>query len=384
MSGARLAGELREVFPCPHCGGRDALAPGVPERLYGSQGLVLQLQCEECSEPLRISASSRVRIRRSELAAVNDADSDDGIGQQGEEELQERDGAAPEGSYCASAVTSVLAAMLSGMQYRGYSKHAVAHGIRPMTQDTFRGHVIRLSDYIRRVCDEALAIVRYALVRYGDLHDSGLALASDLVVTSDWFWQTRGHYSANGSGTICEISTGGILFRQHYCKTTVSHSTEEAYTESSRSMDANGFREMLALTIQWMEEEVQDVLDEYQVNTRAKFSGVVLDGDATTDIHVHTAREAAIARGSPTCSDLQIRPCVNHLAKNIGKQAGRIGATFHTSCSCPRVRHHSRSALLGRTRRRYLLGEALRQAQEENRTSPPERELGKGKGVVRS
>lgn len=42
-----------------------------------------------------------------------------------------------------------------------------------------------------------MELVRYAVVRYGDIYNGGAVVASEMVLTNDCFWQTRGHYSLN-------------------------------------------------------------------------------------------------------------------------------------------------------------------------------------------
>eukprot|EP00967_Tisochrysis_lutea_P159089 scaffold328138_cov57-Tisochrysis_lutea.AAC.1 len=101
-------------------------------------------------------------------------------------------------------------------------------------------------------------------------------------------------------------------------------------------MDARGFASMLDEVVGWMEDDVPKMCEQYAVPVPPQFTGVVLDGDASTDSFVkEVERKARLAASSPVCRNLRVRPCVNHLAKNIGKKALEYGIDVHRSCSCP-------------------------------------------------
>ena len=105
-------------------------------------------------------------------------------------------------------------------------------------------------------------------------------------------------------------------------------------------MDARGFQVMLDEIVRWMEDEVPPLLVEYARDVTACFDGVVLDGDSSTDrfvIAVHDRALVATASASRVCASLRVRPCSNHLAKNIGKKAYELGHALHKSCSCAPV-----------------------------------------------
>ena len=159
---------------------------------------------------------------------------------------------------------------------------------------------------------------------------------ASFVATNDWFWQTRGHYAIHGTGTICDFVTGGVIDRQHLSKTSAVGSVIVAYKDTAKSMDAYGFELMLKRMVDWMEEEVPEIVRECGLGVLPRFDGVVLDGDSSTDRHVErVAARAEFCATSKVCGGLRVRPCVNHLAKNIGKKFAEFGAQLHRTCSCP-------------------------------------------------
>jgi hypothetical protein len=72
----------------------------------------------------------------------------------------------------------------------------------------------------------------YCVVRYG------AGAIENLILTNDWFWLTRGHYSSNGTGTIYDWKSSGVLAYKHYCKRADTLSSIEEYEASSKAMDA--------------------------------------------------------------------------------------------------------------------------------------------------
>jgi hypothetical protein len=171
----------------------------------------------------------------------------------------------------------------------------------------------------------------------------GEGTVCNLVVTNDWFWLTRGHYSNNGTGTICDWKSAAILSYRHFCRRGDTLSDVEAYLHSSKSMDATGFGEMLDEVVDWVEEDVDKLVEQYDVQLPGlpNFDGAVLDGDASTDHFVVKAREAVRAKAAEAadstnyCKHLCVRPCTNHLAKNVGAKTFEIGHRLHRTCSCP-------------------------------------------------
>jgi hypothetical protein len=175
-------------------------------------------------------------------------------------------------------------------------------------------------------------------VRYGE------GSINNLILTNDWFWLTRGHYSNNGTGTICDWKSSGVLAYKHYCKRGDTLSTTEEYEASSKAMDAEGFGEMLDEVMKWMDEEVDDLMVKYGIEGTPKLDGIILDGDATTDAvmdqkrsdrRFHDALKSRAAKQQGGyCNEMRARPCCNHLAKNCGSHAKEKGMALHTSCSC--------------------------------------------------
>ena len=167
--------------------------------------------------------------------------------------------------------------------------------------------------------------MRYLVVRYGGNIDK-------LVVTNDFFWLNRGHFSNNGSGTICDLKSAGILAYKHYCKVTDTIMPVEKFESTSKAMDSMGFAEMLDEIVSWIEE-----LDTTDLEVEPSFLGVVLDGDSSTDRFVEKVQRKAVSVGNESnfCKDLRVVPCTNHLSKNAGNKVAEIGKRLHFTCSCP-------------------------------------------------
>ena len=168
--------------------------------------------------------------------------------------------------------------------------------------------------------------MRYLVVRYGGNIDK-------LVVTNEFFfWLNRGHFSNNGSGTICDLKSAGILAYKHYCKVTDTIMPVEKFESTSKAMDSMGFAEMLDEIVSWIEE-----LDTTDLEVEPSFLGVVLDGDSSTDRFVEKVQRKAVSVGNESnfCKDLRVVPCTNHLSKNAGNKVAEIGKRLHFTCSCP-------------------------------------------------
>mmetsp|Transcript_28277 Transcript_28277/g.86454 ORF Transcript_28277/g.86454 Transcript_28277/m.86454 type:complete len:598 (-) Transcript_28277:2336-4129(-) len=302
---------LRRSFPCPSCQADHCLQPGALARVWGSYGMLLNIECKHCGFCMQFRGGETM-VMREEL----------------EMERKQK-------MYLSNeALRAVLGCLLSGTKYRAFVAQALAQQMEPIKRDAFESYVSRLAPLCATVCQDSISLVRYATVRYGWLF-SGTPVIGDLIVTNDFFWATRGHHALNGTGTICELSSGGVLAAQHFCKRVAKNSTVQAYEATAKSMDARGFDSMLGEIVEWMEREVPVMCREYSVPVPPKFSGVVLDGDASTDKFVQEVeRRARAASSSSVCAGLCVRPCVNHLAKNIGKKALEYGVDLHRSCSC--------------------------------------------------
>ena len=227
-------------------------------------------------------------------------------------------------------VRLVLGCLLSGNMYSQYEKLCWAMQMEPMHHDTFDGYVALIGTHISTLTEEIVELMRHVVVAHADcIHR--------LVLTNDWFWQTRGHNAMNGTGTICDWKTSGVIAYKHYCKRITKGDTMLAYELSSRSMDARGFGEMLVEIVDWMDSDaLSELIDEIGVAGPAKLLGTVLDGDSSTDRFAEELRKKkSSAAAQSVAKDMREIPCTNHLAKNGGEMAYTLGHALHLKCSCP-------------------------------------------------
>ena len=314
--------------------------PIAPGRVMGSHSLTLRFECKKCGTVASAQTGKRVRLlleptgdESDDEPDAADLDRDDDDGEE-EEEGQRRRGRKRSkrrktNVRPAETVHLVLSCLLTGQMYADYVSTCKALALHPMHHSTFDRYIGYFMPKIERLAEETVALVRYLIVRYGECIDH-------LVLTNDWFWLTRGHYSHNGSGTICDWKSGGIVAYRHYCQRTDTLSQVQAYEHTSKSMDSKGFAVMLDEVVSWVENEVPDMLDELGMDMEPHLDGVVLDGDASTDRFV-VALQAKAGEAATTkyCSEMKVIPCANHAGKNVGKQSETYGKKWHTTCSCP-------------------------------------------------
>mmetsp|Transcript_23828 Transcript_23828/g.72932 ORF Transcript_23828/g.72932 Transcript_23828/m.72932 type:complete len:335 (+) Transcript_23828:559-1563(+) len=189
---------------------------------------------------------------------------------------------------------------------------------------------------IDRAVGYSTRLVKRLVVTYGHLLNHGHPPINALVVTNDWFWQKRGHHALHGTGTICDFCSGGILERLHLSKAMPKESKADEYEDTAKSMDAYGFEVMLGRLVQWLDNDVPQLVSELGLPIMPKFDSVVLDGDASTNAFVEKVNERALqSSSSAVCAGVRARPCANHLAKNVGKKIGELGSQLNRTCSCP-------------------------------------------------
>eukprot|EP00964_Phaeocystis_antarctica_P064071 scaffold38504_cov111-Phaeocystis_antarctica.AAC.5 len=311
------------------CCGADVL-PIAPKQVLSSSSSILCFKCTQCDDSFTINGAKRTRL----LVDIDEDEQPEDAEEADEAQATKRTktNARPE-----DAARSVLGCLLSGNNYSQYVTWHTVQQLDVMHHSTFDRYLSLLMPKIQRLTDELIELGRYCVVVHGE------GTICNLVVTNDWFWLTRGHYSNNGTGTICDWKSAAILSYRHYCRRGDSLSNVEAYAHSSKSMDANGFGEMLEEVVDWVEKDVDTLIEKHDVQLPGvpNFDGVVLDGDASTDHFVVKAREAVRAKAAEAadssnyCKNLCVRPCTNHLAKNTGAKAFEIGHRLHRTCSCP-------------------------------------------------
>ena len=322
------------------CGGN--LVPLQVNRVRGSNGYKLHFECDECNQTYTADTAKRVRLLKDPLQEDSDADGDDsgGGGGRRKQKARKQTNGRPE-----DVVRTIVGTLLAGNNYREFCILAVARKMQPIHEQTFNDYLAFIHPKVKALTDEAIDLMRYLLaVRCGDL-------LNGIVLTSDWFWGTRGHTSDNGSGTICEWKTGGIVAYKHFCKRSDKMSDIEAFEYTSKAMDAMGFKVMMDDFINWMESSdgLEKLIEDYDLDLEPKLDGFVLDGDSSTDVVVDAKKaamrpdarlaeavnERACADGAKFCADMRNRVCTNHLAKNAGKAALALGQKWHTACDCP-------------------------------------------------
>ena len=114
-------------------------------------------------------------------------------------------------------VRAVIGALLSGQTFEDYRTTSKAQNIQVVHHTAFERYLGLLLPWIEKLQNECIDLCRYLVVRYGDTIDR-------LVLTHDFFWATRGHYSKNGTGTMCDRKSGAILSYRHYCQGTDNQS----------------------------------------------------------------------------------------------------------------------------------------------------------------
>ena len=305
------------------------MLPAAPKRVIGSCASTLCFECQECHDVISLQTAKRQRLLLEvdiPEAAEDDDDVDDGV-----KKPRTKTNGRP-----TDAVRMVLGCLLSGNNYSDYAAMQRAQQLVPMHHETFDKYIGLIMPKVQRLAEEMIDLGRYCVVKWGE------GTIEHMVLTNDWFWLTRGHYSNNGSGTICDWRSGAVLAYRHYCRRDDTLSDVEKFEYSSKAMDALGFGEMLDEVVNWMEKDVDQLIQDesVQLNGNPKLEGIVLDGDSSTDHFVTRAKEmvrdkAVECNTSHYCGDLKVIPCSNHLAKNCGAKAFEIGHRLHKTCSCP-------------------------------------------------
>eukprot|EP00966_Prymnesium_polylepis_P208641 4833924-Prymnesium_polylepis.1 len=80
---------------------------------------------------------------------------------------------------------------------------AAAEALPTVYHETFENFMGYLLPHVEKLTEETVELMRYCVVRYGE------GAIENLILTNDWFWLTRGHYSSNGTGTICDWKSSG-------------------------------------------------------------------------------------------------------------------------------------------------------------------------------
>ena len=224
----------------------------------------------------------------------------------------------------------MLACLLTGQHYSQYKSAQVARRMPWIHHSTFDRLIGRIMPKVEKLAMETVDLVRYLIVRYCGI--------DRLVVTADWFWQQR-HHSANGTGTICDRETGGVMVYKHLMQGKDNQSDRGGFEYTSHAMDAMGCAAMMEDLVEWMEGgALDDLMVDYQpkADGTPSLDGAVLDGDASTNALIPTMLAAQRKMEDTNyCRNFKLYKCGNHMAKGVGKHALKVGQEIHRSCSCP-------------------------------------------------
>ena len=313
------------------CCKADAL-PIAPKSKHALHSVVFVFQCSQCGHLYDVKTGESCRINYD--VVVEEEEEEEGEeGERGRRKKRKTTNSRP-----VDIVREVLGCLLSGSMYSDYIVRSTCSDMPTIHQSTFNRYIGLMLPHILALQAECIDLVRYLVVLYGESIDG-------LVLTQDFFWGTRGHNSDNGTGTMCDLDSGGILAVRHYCHGDDSMSNIGGYEYTSKSMDPMSCGEMLEEVITWMEEDVPKLIEEHEHRLGdivPKLDSIVLDGDASTNalIPVVQKKMAELAKSSTTgeieyCGKLRIRPCTNHLGKNCGGEALTTGHKWHKTCECP-------------------------------------------------
>jgi len=305
------------------------LAPETRVSTGVASNFLLAFRCDACGTVTNVRTNSTVRL------ALNDGDDEE----EAAEPLDPEEGRRKKkrkhtNSRPEYIVREVIACLLSGRNYAEYETESITRGMpNYVSKQTFNRYLTVLLPAVCVLQKEVVDLGRKLVARYGKI--------DSLVLTNDFFWQTRGHNSANGSGTICDLDSGTILAFRHYCIGEDALSDAGGFEYTSKAMDAIGCGDMLDDVMRWMQYDVVPTLEEAGVSKEPSLDGIVLDGDATTNklipVVIEKARKLAEHRGdcATACGvNLIVYKCTNHLGKNLGKRAVEIGKKWHTTCTC--------------------------------------------------
>ena len=326
-----LVNSIAEKFKSGCCAA--FVTPMAPRVLAGNT-INLPFQCTECGEAWDVQTGAKVRIN---LFCDGDEDSEDEdeqprLNSRGRKIAKRKQ----TNSRNETNVRAVIAALLSGQTYTEYKASQLARDERYMYGSMFDEILSKIAPAIVKLQDELVELVRYLVVRYGNI--------GALMLTHDFFWLTRGHNSRCGSGTICDLDSGAVLAYRHYCIGKDKLGDFGGFEYTPAAMDPISCGEMLDEVVNWMEskEGVDKITELYmeEIQEHApdgpKLAGAVLDGDASTNALVPVVMQKAAAAGETRyCKEFKLMKCTNHLGKNTGKHAASIGHSLHKTCSCP-------------------------------------------------
>ena len=320
------------------CCKKDAM-PMAPRTEVGFHDVKLPFQCTGCKDLIVVATGAKVRINL-DVDSEDEAEEEQAA-QQAAQARRRRKPRKKSNGRPEDVLRAVIGALLSGRTYVDYQRDCAARNLQYIHHSTFDRYLGKLLPWIEKMADESVDLVRYLVARYGR-SSNGVASIGDLVLTEDFFWQTRGHYARNGTGTICDYDSGGVLSYRHFCQSTDKLSNRGGFEWTSKAMDPIACDQMLKEIVSWMDNDLDKLTEEWpdELSCMPKLDSVVLDGDASTNANtkalVGVVEAAAAAAGQSTyCKELRVRPCGNHLAKNCGAYAGKMGHSVHTLCkSC--------------------------------------------------
>jgi hypothetical protein len=269
--------------------------------------------CTTCYATFKSNLGETTKVRNSAWCGTEGDDDDDEDDGDGEQQFRRQ-------KRCVHQLQLVLGALFAGNTFKSYQEQVIALNVNHLGEQAFSNTVYFIALFVRAATDKSIELMQYVMVRYGKI--------DDMITTSDTFWAYRGHHAWYGTTTTCAIDNGGVLAVSHSSKKTdkaVDTEAEEFHTLTSGAMDGTGFRRNMKKITKFIDEDSVELLEQLgrDVGDPAH-SGAVLDGDA--ECHAILKEE---------CPDTKEMDCINHVAKNCGKQIEKLGKQWQRACDCP-------------------------------------------------
>ena len=164
--------------------------------------LDLPFECTGCGEHYVVKTGKHVRLRL-DADELTDSDEDDeedrplGRTARGHRKQKKRK---LTNSRPLEVAQDVMACLATGVMYNMYAKRQSDKNSPFVHHSTFDRYIGKMMRHIDAVARKSVDLMRYLVVKYGSI--------DKLLLTHDHYWQTRGHHSDNGTGTVCDYDSG--------------------------------------------------------------------------------------------------------------------------------------------------------------------------------
>ena len=168
----------------------------------GGHSQVFHFSCTNCKSAITIEPGKKVRLLlppEEQSGASSDTDDDETAATRASRRAARR--AAATGDKAARTQTNrrpddtvrlIVGSLLVGNGYVKYRSMANAMALPIVHQSTFLRYLGYIKPFVLKLAEELTDHVRMLVCCHGDCIDH-------LVLTNDFFWATRGHYSLNGT-----------------------------------------------------------------------------------------------------------------------------------------------------------------------------------------